>query len=109
LIGIPEDGATAFPENLFLHNLLDINEYKHERERECDYCKFDGKKTEAVSLCLECKDDMCNNCADAHRKTKITRNHHVIPFKQILHGFAICLQVFDVVCDVWYLTINTLQ
>jgi hypothetical protein len=48
LIGIPEDGATAFPENLFLHNLLDINEYKHERERECDYCKFDGKKTEAV-------------------------------------------------------------
>jgi hypothetical protein len=34
-IGIPEDGATAFPENPFLHNLLDINEYKHEREREC--------------------------------------------------------------------------
>lgn len=85
-IGVPEDGATAFPENPFLHNLLDINEYKHEQERECDYCKFDGKKTEAVSLCLECKDDMCNNCADAHRKTKITRNHHVIPFKQIQNG-----------------------
>ncbi|XP_052080342.1 tripartite motif-containing protein 3-like [Mytilus californianus] len=85
-IGIPEEGATAFPENPFLSNLLNIHEYKHPKERACDYCKFDGKKTSAEYLCLDCNDDMCSNCSDAHRRTKITRNHSVIPFKQIQNG-----------------------
>ncbi|CAC5403839.1 TRIM56 [Mytilus coruscus] len=85
-IGIPEEGATAFPENPFLSNLLNIHEYKHPKERACDYCKFDGKKTTAEYLCLDCNDDMCSNCSDAHRRTKITRNHSVIPFKQIQNG-----------------------
>jgi hypothetical protein len=65
------------PQNLTL--VLPVKCLRYiQRERECDYCKFDGKKTEAVSLCLECKDDMCNNCADAHRKTKITRLRLII-------------------------------
>ena len=35
---------------------------------------------------MECHDNLCNNCADAHRRTKVTRHHKIATFDQIQLG-----------------------
>lgn len=75
-----------FPSNTFLKDLRDMYDYKHEKDRNCDYCKFDGKITSASSLCLDCHDNMCQGCTGAHFRTKVTRCHKVIPYSQVQKG-----------------------
>ena len=69
---LPEEGE--FQCNAFLLDLCKLYKYKHDTGRHCDYCHFAGKTVDAVSLCLNCHDDMCGDCQEAHHKTKITRN-----------------------------------
>jgi len=39
-----------------------------------------------VCRCLQCTDDLCENCITAHKKTKLTRNHVLAPFTQVKLG-----------------------
>ncbi|GFR82846.1 tripartite motif-containing protein 3 [Elysia marginata] len=52
----------------------------------CAYCLSEGQRVEATSLCLDCNDLMCEACASAHRKTRVTRNHKVAPLSSIRQG-----------------------
>lgn len=79
-------GRCAFPSNTFLKDLCEMYDYKHEKERTCDYCSFDGKQNTATSLCLDCHDNMCQSCTAAHRRTKLTREHKVITYTQVQKG-----------------------
>ncbi|KAK3593497.1 hypothetical protein CHS0354_037020 [Potamilus streckersoni] len=85
-VGIPKEGEKSYPINTLLQNLCEMYDYKHEKERYCEYCQFDNKKVKATFLCLECQDNICNTCSDNHRRTKVTRSHKVIPFVQIEKG-----------------------
>lgn len=85
-ISLPEGGGGTFQSNAFLQDLCQLYKYKHDKDRKCDYCTFAGKTVDAVSLCLNCHDDMCGDCQEAHHKTKITRNHQVVPYEQIRNG-----------------------
>lgn len=85
-ISLPEGGGGTFQSNAFLQDLCQLYKYKHDKDRKCDYCTFAGKTVDAVSLCLTCHDDMCGDCQEAHHKTKITRNHQVVPYEQIRNG-----------------------
>lgn len=85
-ISLPEGGGGTFQSNAFLLDLCQLYKYKHDKDRKCDYCTFAGKTVDAVSLCLTCHDDMCGDCQEAHHKTKITRNHQVVPYEQIRNG-----------------------
>ena len=51
--------------------------------KDCDYCSFDKKRVSAEARCLECRDNLCQGCWDAHHRTKLTRDHKVAPFKEI--------------------------
>ncbi|KAL4216899.1 Acid-sensing ion channel 2 [Mactra antiquata] len=88
LMTIPLDtkGLIIVPKNTFIRDLCEMYDYKREKERNCDYCKYDGKVTKATSLCLECHDNMCQNCTGAHHRTKVTRTHKVIPYAQVQKG-----------------------
>ncbi|XP_070185409.1 E3 ubiquitin-protein ligase TRIM56-like [Littorina saxatilis] len=70
----------------FLQSLCQLYAFKHSSSQVCSYCKFDGKSEPAESLCLDCVDDMCEPCAKAHRKTRVTRNHVIAPYEQIQKG-----------------------
>lgn len=59
---------------------------KAANSRLCEYCAFDGKKTSATTLCLECQDDMCDPCTRAHHRTRVTRDHKLAPHEQIRKG-----------------------
>ena len=86
-IEVTRNGVTeVFPINTFLQDLCEMYDYKHEKERSCEYCRFDGKKVFATSLCLDCQDNMCEECANSHRRTKVTRSHKVIPYVQVQLG-----------------------
>lgn len=85
-IFLPDGGESAFQSNAFLFDLCKLYKYKHDSGRHCDYCQYAGKTVDAVSLCLNCHDDMCGNCQEAHQKTKITRTHQVVPYEQVKNG-----------------------
>ncbi|XP_045177696.2 E3 ubiquitin-protein ligase TRIM71-like [Mercenaria mercenaria] len=85
-VGITDKKPNEFPSNTFMKDLSDMFDYKHEKERQCEYCKFDGKITSASSLCLDCHDNMCQGCTGAHFRTKVTRTHKVIPYSQVQKG-----------------------
>ncbi|KAL8571845.1 hypothetical protein ACOMHN_033372 [Nucella lapillus] len=70
----------------FLQSLCQLHSAKHSTGRVCSYCKFDGKSEPADSLCLDCADDLCQSCAKAHRKTRVTRDHVLAPHAQIQRG-----------------------
>lgn len=78
--------ANLFPCNMFMKDLSDMHDYKHEKELKCDYCTFDGRVSQATSLCLDCCDNMCQGCTGAHLRTKVTRGHKVIPYSQVRKG-----------------------
>ncbi|KAK7507617.1 hypothetical protein BaRGS_00001552 [Batillaria attramentaria] len=70
----------------FLQSLCQLHTFKHTSGRTCSYCRFDGKNEAAEALCLDCVDDMCEACTTAHKKTRLTRNHTIAPYNQILNG-----------------------
>ncbi|XP_069108651.1 tripartite motif-containing protein 2-like [Argopecten irradians] len=76
----------TFPVNNFLKHLVELHTYKHGPTPKCDYCAFTGKSSTATSLCLDCRDHICDSCSDAHRRTKLTRGHQVAPYQQIKMG-----------------------
>lgn len=76
----------ATPPTPFLQSLCRLHAIKHSADRSCSYCKFDGKSEPAESRCLDCSDDLCDPCAKAHRKTRVTRDHLVAPYAQIKNG-----------------------
>lgn len=85
-IQLNKNNKTGFRENIFLQDLCTMFEYKCDKTRHCEYCKFEGKVATASHLCLDCHDNMCQNCTSAHHRTKVTRGHKVIPYVQVQKG-----------------------
>lgn len=83
LTKIVEDSLSV---NNFLESLAWLYHQRNDTHRQCAYCKSDGVDIEASVLCLPCRDHMCEACAGAHRKTRITREHQLAPFQAIGQG-----------------------
>ena len=49
----------------------------------CDPCKSDDVIKEGKHYCQECKEYLCNECKDAHRKVRITKTHSIIPEREM--------------------------
>ena len=43
--------------------------------RPCGPCNYEGNAAEAATFCNDCKELLCRNCADSHKKYKRLRNH----------------------------------
>ena len=78
--------SSEFPIDVFLKDLCEMYDYKHDKARTCDYCTFDNKVSKAISLCLDCHDNMCQGCTAAHNRTKVTRGHKVIAYDAAQKG-----------------------
>lgn len=49
----------------------------------CDPCKYEGQEKTATKLCQDCKEFLCKDCTDVHKKLTISRNHAVLPVDNI--------------------------
>ena len=45
---------------------------------ECDPCRYDDDRKEAVSFCIECDEYLCSTCSSTHKKLSVSRNHQVV-------------------------------
>ena len=41
----------------------------------CSACIEDGKEAFSVGYCGQCSDNLCQDCMNAHSRTRITKNH----------------------------------
>lgn len=76
---MPEQWAKRLPLNFLLVGL--IEKHKAERpEKICMSCeRFDGnKKSEAISVCIDCSDTLCSTCVNYHRINKSSSSHDIV-------------------------------
>ena len=67
-------------------SLVDLSQCRSDEIKHCDYCDFEQKTTEASHRCLECQDNLCDTCVEAHRRTKVTRAHKLAPISDMQQG-----------------------
>ena len=71
--------SACVPANHFLSSLCEVSRYKSDIVRVCEYCSHqaqhntDKSAVSASSLCLDCRDDLCDSCVMAHQK--VTHTH----------------------------------
>ena len=58
------------------HNQTDSDD--HNTGIQCDPCLCDGRTVTAEWHCTECSEFMCDNCARAHRNSRVSRNHKLL-------------------------------
>ncbi|XP_067687854.1 tripartite motif-containing protein 2-like [Haliotis asinina] len=72
--------------NMFLLNLCQLWKLKAANSPLCEYCAFNGENISASTLCLDCQDNMCTPCTQAHQRTRVTRDHKLALHEQIRKG-----------------------
>ena len=52
----------------------------HTGANECEAC---DEKHPAAFICLDCKENMCKTAAQIHKRSKLSRDHRVVTFKEL--------------------------
>ncbi|XP_069845348.1 E3 ubiquitin-protein ligase TRIM56 [Dipodomys merriami] len=85
-VPVPGAGVAAFKTNFFVNGLLDLvkartcGDLRADRPS-CALCPLVGGASAggpATARCLDCADDLCQACADGHRRTRQTHAHRVV-------------------------------
>ena len=74
---VPKGGLDELKKHFFLQELIDISRMSSEQgPKLCQMCvDEDDSSTPATTYCLQCGQNMCNQCCAYHRKMKISKNH----------------------------------
>lgn len=92
-IYIPKNGPDGFPDSFFVSSLSEIMDAEGDDEDggkrrgggkgsgagDCGICRFKEGGVRAVSLCIECKLELCGDCVAAHMAARITAAHTLVP------------------------------
>ncbi|XP_071179149.1 uncharacterized protein [Mytilus edulis] len=49
----------------------------------CESCSEEGTSIAAIRFCLDCEEQLCNECVEYHKKCKATKSHHLIDLASI--------------------------
>jgi hypothetical protein len=71
---VPERGIDSLPKNFFIEQLKDLSLTPIIHCEGCD----ETKEKRATRYCAECQQKLCEDCADSHRRLKITRGHTLL-------------------------------
>jgi len=76
---LPSNGVSDLPKNFFVTNFLGMKELTRVESKTsgCEACSG-GDATEvkvATVYCVECRQKLCQDCEEAHRKFNVTRRH----------------------------------
>ncbi|KAG5453857.1 hypothetical protein CSKR_109627 [Clonorchis sinensis] len=72
------------PEDSFLKSLRRLAELvQNEVVPHCDCCQLESQTSTSEYRCVECGDNLCEPCRTAHKRTKHTRLHTLLSFKEL--------------------------
>ncbi|XP_038051815.1 tripartite motif-containing protein 2-like [Patiria miniata] len=84
---VPDEGLQSLSSSFFLISLVDeINKQEQllgksvTSSAPCESCE-EGQ--EAVSTCLDCKENICKKCEEAHQFLRYTKHHRIIPAQDL--------------------------
>ena len=72
---VPTGGLSKLSTNFFIDRLIIAHSIS--MEVDCDVCAKVGKqgKVKAVSFCMTCRENLCNECCKIHKSMKISMGH----------------------------------
>ena len=76
-----KDGATLLPVNYLIQKKLEKE--KLEEIPPCPKCDLCLEEREACGKCIDCNDNLCRVCAEAHKRQRKTIAHTVLDYSQI--------------------------
>ncbi|XP_052090170.1 tripartite motif-containing protein 45-like [Mytilus californianus] len=94
----PDTWARTLPGNHFVVSLIDRRAMK-KAEKFCDACSSKSVSKEAILWCTVCEEAYCETCEANHKTFKATRNHKIIPIKDINEDKSISIVYAFVTCD----------
>nr|XP_002737949.1 PREDICTED: tripartite motif-containing protein 45-like [Saccoglossus kowalevskii] len=74
-------GISNVENNMFINQLVEVFNVRDENTCQpikCTACA----ESEVIKRCLDCAMDVCDNCARAHTKFPVTRNHTIITLEE---------------------------
>lgn len=81
---ITTDGkASSFKMNFFLQNLCDALSPEQDVTQVCENC------TEGITAeyqCTECHNLLCEECVQAHKRTRLTKSHQILTLIEVASG-----------------------
>lgn len=86
---IPQEGFRGLQKNFFMLRIMEIKNIASPpiREKLCDLCSEDNEHLTvkytvpfAESFCIECHQNLCQECGGHHRKNKVSKAHKVVAF-----------------------------
>lgn len=60
------------------HQQITVDQMKPADVKPCEPCLENGATVEAIKLCKNCEEAMCEKCVNAHRSQKATKGHELI-------------------------------
>ena len=102
---LPSNGVEGLPKNFFVNNFLEMKELMSSVESKksgCEVCSGGGGGSDgatetkmAAVYCVECKQKLCHDCEDYHKKLSTTRQHNMVE----LGGEALSLKLPFSTCE----------
>ncbi|CAC5402610.1 TRIM56 [Mytilus coruscus] len=94
----PETWARTLPGNHFIVSMIDRRAMKN-TEKLCDACSMKSVSQKAMSWCTVCEEAYCTTCEANHKTFKVSRNHKIVPIKDINEDKSISNICAFVACD----------
>ncbi|KAL3886979.1 hypothetical protein ACJMK2_026935 [Sinanodonta woodiana] len=76
-----KDWASLFPQNTALLALL--GEDKAKVDCLCDPCTSEKRSIIAMGLCVECREYLCEDCINSHKRVRAVKSHRVLSMHDI--------------------------
>ncbi|VDI33393.1 Hypothetical predicted protein [Mytilus galloprovincialis] len=94
----PETWAKCLPGNHFVVSMIDRKAMK-KAGKLCDACSSKSVSQKAITWCTVCEEAYCDTCEANHKTFKVTRNHKIVPIKDINEDTPISNICAFVACD----------
>ena len=83
IVPLSKKGVDGLQSDFHIDCLFEIrdafNKAAEPTETQCGSCEDD----KATGYCRDCRDFLCNQCQAAHKRVKLSKNHQLLPLKEL--------------------------
>src|SRR5215469_11285651 len=82
VVTIPTDGLPALPTNFLIIQILQSSFHSEQSSSDFDNCGM-CEISVCTKYCIECAENMCDNCAINHTKLRFAKTHRIVPQEEL--------------------------